>query len=108
MQLESPFELHIRNVTSHRVQNLKNSIIADLWALAHELQSPNGADSATAALNLATTRNQSDVAQLAAFAAETSAFKAFREWSNVANTGYVSDARVVSYIFDKYLMHILV
>ncbi|KAI6213013.1 hypothetical protein M3Y94_00098600 [Aphelenchoides besseyi] len=94
-QLEAPFEVHIRNATAHRVQHLKDQIIAQLWTMAKEMPTTRFdflPHNITANGTIAVTRPYQ------------STMDAFREWSEVANAGL---NEVIADVFVDYTKNYL-
>lgn len=76
--------MQIRNATAHRVQNLKDRIIAQLWTMAKELPpSELEINLQQSALFNQTLNNGTNLLR----PYHQSAIESFREWSVVANTG---------------------
>ncbi|KAI6186359.1 hypothetical protein M3Y98_00124400 [Aphelenchoides besseyi] len=93
--LEAPFEVHIRNATAHRVQHLKDQIIAQLWTMAKEMPTTRFdflPHNITANGTIAVTRPYQ------------STMDAFREWSEVANAGL---NEVIADVFVDYTKNYL-
>lgn len=86
-QLEGPFEMHIRNATAHRVQHLKDRIIAQLWTMAKELPPSELEVSLHHSALFNQTMNGTNVPLPITRPYHLSAMQSFREWSNVANAG---------------------
>jgi hypothetical protein len=81
--------MQIRNATNHRVQNLKDRIIAQLWMLAKELPPTDLELSLVFNSNGTSMINETTLPLLTTKPYHLSSIESFREWSTVANTGFV-------------------